>query len=157
MSKGDSRTSISPLACWIVGSLNWSATRWACFKLRAALVCARWIKSLIQCLETGHVIRSCLFGNRLHPEKYMFSMQPVGTAAALLVSKIYNFCCSVLFHLALQLECIMHSFISAWIYLFININSECHICDSFEKNIAFSISAGWDLLALVAIVITIPL
>lgn len=68
------------------------------------------------------------------PAKYMFSMRPTGTAADSYLKSITStvLCFFIARSLSL-LECIMCLFIFAWIYLFINIHYECHICDSFEK------------------------
>lgn len=87
----------------------------------------------------------------------MFPVQPVGTASRL-ISKIYNFYCSVIFHLALS-PGMYHVLVYFCMDLFIHKYSFLSVTyDSFEKvYIAFSISATEELLAPIAVVITIPL
>lgn len=99
------------------------------------------------------------------PAKYMFSMPPTGTAAHSYLKSITSTVLCFFFHPALS-PGMYHGLIHfdyilffAWVYLFINFHSECHMRASFgeKKNIAFPISGSYELLALIAIVTIIPL
>lgn len=82
-------------------------------------VCASWIKSLV------YLATSTSKGYNFNADN--------GDRCRL-VSKIYNFGCSSAFSSrALSRNVLCAHLFFAWIYLFININSERHVCDSFEK------------------------
>lgn len=91
--------SISAAACWIVGSLNWSATRWTCFKLE-----------LLSCVWGGSnpfssVWKQVLWFTLVYLATSLSKVYVSNAAnrdCSRLISKIYNFCCSVLFHLAVS-------------------------------------------------------
>lgn len=109
--------SISALARWIVGSLNWSATDWTCFKAE-----------LLWCVRGGSNPLSYVWKRFLWftPVYFAASAGTVWAAHAAngdcsrLISKIYNFCSSVLFHLAANVLW-AHLFF-AWLLWFINIH-----------------------------------
>lgn len=155
----DSQMSISPFAqYWIVGKLECDSLG-ACFKPELlSRVCevdqiplsdvwkpVTWLALSIWELSSSSSIR--------------FQCSQQGLQKQQQLHLILKSITSVLFHLSWNVLC-AHLFF-AWIYLFINIHSECHICDSFEKKknkyCFFNLSQPGDLLALVAIVITIPL
>lgn len=151
--------SISALACWIVGSLNWSATRWACFKPEL-LSCARGGSNPLSSAWKQVLWFTLVYmANSTTKVQYMLSLLPIGTRAEKrFTSKIHNFCYSALFHSAASTE-IYHTLIHFCMDLFSHKYSICtsHTRDSFEQSITFSISASRDLLAVITIVITIPL
>lgn len=118
-----------------MGSLNWSATRWACFK-----------PELLQCVRGGsnplsNVWKQVLWFTLVYlpsSSRKVYVSNAANRDCSRLLSKIYNFHCSVLFCISHSLlECIMCLLMFAWIYLVINIHSPCHIHDSFEKKNAF--------------------
>lgn len=119
--------SISAPACWIVGSLNWRATHWTCFKPEL-LSHVREVDQIPYPMSGNRSCDSLLF--IWQPAPAAFSMQPVGTAVYL-----KSITSAVLFHSAVSpgTHHVFIYFFSVWIHVFINTHSECHVRNLFEK------------------------
>lgn len=94
-------------------------------------MCARWIKSLIQCQETGLVILSCLFGSQSLQSVCCQCNQRGPAVDSYLKSITSSVLCFFILH-SLPV-CIGRLFMFTWIHIFINIHSECHTCEWFER------------------------